>query len=110
MSQITVGCKLPHGLHLDVGGKRVTLNGANSTEIVDSHGVKTGLTQVDKEFFDAWMGIYKGSAFVKSGAIFASENQGKVKAEAAEKRKVKTGFEGLDPDAPAPGIVKDDGK
>lgn len=110
MSQITVCCKLPFGLHMDVGNQRVTLNGANSAQIVDSHGVKTGLTQVDKGFFDAWLGIHKDAAFVKNGAIFASDSAGRARAEASERRDEKTGFEGLNPDAPAAGIVPADSK
>jgi hypothetical protein len=105
MQTVTVGCKLPHGLHLDLNGKRVTLAGANSSSIVGGHGITEN---VDKEFFDRWMALHKVSAAVKNGLIFSHEKTGNVKAEAEEKKKNKTGFEGLDPKAPAPGIKPDE--
>lgn len=110
MAQITVGCKLPHGIHMDVDGRRVTLNGSNSASIVDTDGVKTGLTTVDKDFYEHWISIHKDAPYIKGGLIFANENPGKVKGEAAEKKKIKTGFEGLDGDKPAKDITKADGK
>ena len=104
MAKIFVGCKLPHGLFLDHNGARVTLNGSNAGAIVDADGVKTGLTEVDKDFFDAWLSAHKDAPYVVSGMIFANDKIADTKAEAAEMASVKTGFEGLDPAAPAPGI------
>lgn len=96
MSKVTVGCKLPAGLHMDLEGKRVTLNGSNSATIVDTKGVKTGLTQgVDKDFFDKWCAIHKDAPYVKDGLIFASEKESEVRAEAASLAGQKTGFEGM---------------
>ncbi|STM78065.1 Uncharacterised protein [Escherichia coli] len=50
---VTVGCKLPNGLVLEVGQKRVQVAGwrNNAVKIVGGYG----LTQVDKVFFDAWL-------------------------------------------------------
>jgi hypothetical protein len=106
MAKIFVGCKLPHGLHLDHNGARVTLNGSKSGVLVDADGVKTGLTEVDKDFFDAWLAGHKDAPYVVNGMIFANDKAADTKAEAAEMSKVKTGFEGLDPKNPAPGIEK----
>jgi hypothetical protein len=99
---VTVGCKLPHGLHLDLSGKRVTLVGANSSSLIGGHGITEG---VDKEFFERWMKTFRDSAFVKNGLIFAHDNANNTKAEAKEKADNETGFEGLDPKKPAPGIA-----
>jgi hypothetical protein len=104
--QLTVGCKLPNGLHLDHGGKRVTLNGTNSTEIIGGHG----LTMVDKEFFDAWYDAHREYPAVKQGLIFAHEKRSNAEGEAKEKVDNPSGFERLDPNKPGPGLAKDDGK
>ncbi len=102
---VTVGCKLPNGLHLDHGGKRVTLKGINSSSVLNGHGITHG---VDKDFFEAWMKAHKDDAPVKSGLIFAHASESSVRDEAKEKEKSKSGFERLDPDKPAPGIKKAD--
>ena len=41
--QVTIGCKLATGLIIGIGGKQVTLNGANSSRIIGGYG----LTRVD---------------------------------------------------------------
>jgi hypothetical protein len=105
MATVTVGCKLPHGLHLDLNGKRVTLLGTNSSAVIGGHGITEN---VDKEFFEKWMSLNKESAAVKAGLIFAHERAGNAQAEAKEKKENKNGFEGLDPKKPAPGIKPDD--
>ena len=101
---VTVGCKLPHGLHLDIGGKRVTLKGTNASNVIGGHGITEN---VDKAFFDKWMSQNKESAAVKNGLIFAHEAAQNTKAEAKEKKDNKNGFEGLDPAKPGPGIQPD---
>lgn len=106
MAKIFVGCKLPHGLHLDHNGARVTLNGANTGTIVGVDGIKTGLTEVEKDFFDAWLAVHKDAPYVIGGMVFANDKLNDTKGQAAEMANVKTGFEGLNPEAPAPGIEK----
>jgi hypothetical protein len=108
MAKITVGCKLPHGLHLDVkdnAGKthRITLKGAHHAnpaelQIPNGRGATFGITTgVDKDLFDRWMAEHKDFPAVKNGSIFAAESPERVKAEGGEKSKEVTGFEGLDP-------------
>ena len=101
MPYVTVGCKLPNGIHLDHMGKRVTLNGSNSSSLIGGHGLTEG---VDKEFWDAWLADHKDFDPVKQGLIFAHEKDANTKAEAKEKTNTKTGMEPLDADKPAPGI------
>jgi hypothetical protein len=102
MTKVTVGCKLPHGLHLDVAGQRITLLGTNASNVIGGHGITEN---VDKELFEKWLSDNKDSAAVTGGFIFAHGKVENVKAEAKEKKANKNGFEGLDPAKPAPGIV-----
>ncbi len=96
-----VGCKLPGGLIINHMGKTHTLLGSNSTEIIGGYG----LTVVDKELFDAWHDAHRDYQPVKQGLIFAHEKPDSAKSIAKERTKVKSGFEGLDPNAPAPGLA-----
>lgn len=104
--QVTVGCKLPHGLIIGIGDKQVALNGANSSEIIGGYG----LTKVDKDLATAWFDAYKDYDPVKAGLIFVQGKEADAKAQAKEQAGVKTGTEKLDPKKPAPGIEakKDD--
>ena len=103
--KVSVGCKLPHGLILEMGDERVTVKGANDSTLIGGHGITEG---VDKDFFDAWLDKNKGLDFVKKGLIFASEKATSVNAEAKEKQDETTGFEGLDPDALPKDLAKAD--
>jgi hypothetical protein len=100
---VTVGCKLPHGLHLDIYNDdgtlrdRVTVAGANSTDIIGGHGVTLG---VPKAHFDEWMRRNKGSAAVRNELIFAHDSANDVAAQARSNVANKTGFEGINPDKP----------
>lgn len=106
---VTVGCKLPHGLHLDLYNPdgtvqaRETVVGLNATEIVGGHGITMG---VPKDHFERWMSLNKNHAAVKNGLIFAHERAQNVIAEAQEKRENVSGFEGLDPDKPGMGVER----
>lgn len=103
MPQITIGCKLPNGLILEVGEKRVTLNGSNSSAIIGGHGITEN---VDADFFGAWLKANKDLSFVKAGHVFAHEKAANVAAQAKERASEKTGFEGMDPGKPGPGLEK----
>lgn len=102
MATVTVGCKLPSGLHLDLPGKtRVTLNGSNASNVIGGHGITEN---VDADFFAAWLKAYADHPAVKSGLIFAHEKAASTAAEARDKTKNTSGFEGIDPAKPGPGI------
>ncbi|MEX3614242.1 MAG: hypothetical protein VB141_10935 [Burkholderia gladioli] len=103
MATVSVGCKLPHGLIIQIpGSKPIRLNGANSSILAHGHGVTDG---VDKSFFEKWKELYKDFLPLKQGLIFSHDRADAVAAEASEKVKNRTGFEGLNADNPAPGIV-----
>lgn len=102
---VTVGCKLPNGLILELNGQTVEINGANSSRLVGGHGITY---DVDAEFFDAWLEAYADRAMVRNGFIFAHDKAADTKAEAAEKENNATGLEAVDPDAPNAGVTKAD--
>ena len=107
MPNITVGCKLPNGLHIKVADRVVTLNGANSSRIVGGYG----LTTVDKDFYEAWAKEYAAFGQLKDGLIFAQDKPADADAKAKDNAKRKSGLEPLDADKPAPGVkpvAKDD--
>lgn len=105
MSTVTVGCKLPNGIHLDHQGKRVTIKGANSSVVIGGHGLTEG---VDKEFWDGWLAEHQDYEPVKQGLIFAQNTTRNAEAEAKEKEGNLSGLEGVDPDKPGAGIKKAD--
>lgn len=102
MAKITVGCKLPTGLFMDVDGVRVELNGKNSSLVIGGYGLTEN---VDKDLFDRWMDQHKDSAVVLEGFIFAQNKTNDAKAQAADNADNTNGFEGINPAAPGPGIA-----
>jgi hypothetical protein len=96
MANITVACKLPNGLILDQDGKKVVLKGSRDRDAVAGFG----LTQVDEGFWSTWTTAYKDFPPLKKGLVFAQAKEASAAAEAKEKKDVKTGLEGLDPQAP----------
>jgi hypothetical protein len=103
--KISVGCKLPHGLHLDIGDTRVTLKGANDAEIIGGHGITEN---VDAAFFAKWCELNHQHPALENNLIFAQAKTADVKAQAKEQKNVKTGFEGINPAAPGDGVKPDE--
>ena len=96
---ITIGCKLPHGLHLDVhtegqAKKRVTVKGNNSSLVIGGYGITDG---VPKEHWEAWLEQHKSHPAVTNSLIFAHTQTNSVKARALEQAELKNGLEGMDP-------------
>lgn len=102
MSTVTVACKLPNGLVLDLAGvdQKFILNGAHHEEAIAGHG----MTEVDEDFWNKWSQIYKDFEPLKKELIFAQGGERSAAAKAKEQKGNKTGLEGLDPKKPAPGI------
>lgn len=103
---VTVGCKLPNGLVLEVEGQTVTLNG-NRQEAGHVTG-GYGLTQVDKAFFDAWLSIHGQQPYIKNGVVFAQSSQNSARSQAREQAGTVSGLEPLSQENPVPGIARDD--
>ena len=102
---VIVGCKLPNGLIIEVGGQSVELNGANASNIIGGHGITY---DVDADLFNAWMEAHQDRDMVKNGFVFAHDKAADTKAEAAEKADNATGLEAVDPNAPNAGVTKAD--
>jgi len=102
MSTVTVACKLPNGLVLDLAGvdQKFVLNGAYHDEAIAGHG----MTEVDEDFWTKWAALHKDFEPVKRGFVFATKGERNAAAQAKEKKANVTGLEGLDPKKPAPGI------
>jgi hypothetical protein len=101
LETVTVGCKLPNGLHLDIDGpegkKRFTLKGANSSTVVGGFGITEN---IPKDFFEEWARLYAKSIVVANGIVFAYKDSKGAEAIAKERKSLKTGFEPLDPEKP----------
>lgn len=106
-AKVVVGCKLPHGLILTVGGTSVELNGTNSTDIVGGYGLTP---DVDGSFFDAWLRENNQHPAIAGGFIFAHETTAEAKAQAKDNAANRNGFEGIDPNKPGSGIEPADTK
>lgn len=98
---VTVGCKYPNGLLLELNGVKVAIKGANAANIIGGHGITEG---VNKEFMEAWLAQYAENDVVKGGHLFIADKAASVAAEATEKADHKTGLEPLDPKAKPAGI------
>lgn len=100
---VIIGCRLPHGITLQGIDGPVVLNGENTALIPGA----PGLTHVDQAQAAYLSATYEDYAPFKSNAIFVSESA-KVADAVAIARELtdeKTGFEGINPDAPAPGLT-----
>lgn len=103
---ISVGCKLPNGLHLDrvkLGEpiERVTLRGSNAARVVGGYGITTN---VPEEFFNDWMKRHSQHPAVRNGLIFAHHETASVRDIAKERAENLTGFEPVNKDKPYKGV------
>jgi len=111
---ISVGCKLPHGMHLDIRMQghpveRITLKGTNSIHAgqIIRPAIRGGFAiteNVPKEFFEHWLEQHKEHPAVKNELIFAHTQSESVRDMAKDREEISAGFEPIDPAAPAKGI------
>lgn len=116
MATVTIGCKLPHGLTLELigegkgfqpaprSGKRCVLKGANSLR-EDKRAAQgdfpVAYTEVDEELWDEWYRRNKEMEFITKGFVFKAETaagRGAAKSLADQSKDrlgVKTGMEAL---------------
>lgn len=113
---VTVACKLPNGLFVDLGektekagtgrdaqmvviepGKTIKLNGSSHPNAVGGYGFTA---EVDADLFKDWMERYKDFPPVKNGFIFYHADGRSARAQAREMAEKKSGLEFLDPEDP----------
>ena len=104
----SVGCKLPHGLKLDLNQPgqprhRVVIKGTNSAAVIGGFGITEN---VSASFFAEWLKRNKELPAVKHGLIFALPSARSVADKALELAELKHGAEPIDPKAPGKGIAK----
>lgn len=100
MSTVTIGCRLPSGLVLEVNGVQVELAGQRQAqagrEIILLGEDDFGTTEVDASFWEAFKkNVGPEFAPIKSMAIFEAKNEREAKAVQAEIKTEKTGHEPL---------------
>lgn len=100
MAVVTVGCRLPSGLEIQVVDKKIELAGQNQRykelgiEIILLKDDDYGTTEVEASFWEAWKQIVgQDFAPLKSGAIFESKNATEAKAQAKDLKEKRTGHE-----------------
>lgn len=106
---VIVGCKLPHGLVLELGYdpitgirgenyKSVKINGANQFKKPGDPHTSEGLgltTGVDKAFWDEWLKRNGTLKYVAEGLVFAQPEIKSAEAAKRERETLKTGVEPL---------------
>lgn len=100
-SLCTVGCKLPHGLTVELfaeDGKRVvwrqTLKGNNDSRIVGGYGLTPNVPTAEME---EWIKRNAEHPAVVNGSIFMQTGGKSAESRAKEGRKLKTGLEPVHP-------------
>jgi hypothetical protein len=101
MANVTIGCRLPNGLVLEVGDKSVELAGQRQTQqrskIILLSPDDYGTTEVDESFWQAWkQSVGKDFAPLASGAIFEAKNTNDASAKAKDLKSKKTGHEAME--------------
>ena len=115
---VSVGCRVPNGLVLTIGrrttpegniidmGKSLPVAGPSRTMLTAEGSTiycGHGITDIPKEFWDAWLKDNKDTALVKERYIFAQPKGESARAEAKELTGHNVGLEPYDPAKPAPG-------
>lgn len=112
MSTVSISCKTPNGILMQVGENTVTINGWNAKESIIvpvGHIEKVGITEdVPTALWKAWLEKHKNHPLVVNGLIFAAETTNRAKAESKERKGVKSGAEALDQNAKVDGVSKSD--
>lgn len=104
MSTVTVLCKKPHSVEIQVGNQKVTLHGYNSSLVAHGYGITEN---VPKDLWEAWVEQNKDHKLYTSGCIAAQETTRNAKAQAKDTAELKTGTERIKQGKHA-GVAKDE--
>jgi len=99
METVVVGCKLPHGLQIDlpISGaiERIHLRGNNDARIIGGYGLTPN---VPADAFKQWLLNHKDFKYVRKGMVFIESDMARARSRAKEMRnEAKTGMEPLNP-------------
>lgn len=95
MATIKIGSRLPMGLILELNGIKQEIAGLNASRVI---GAEYTVSEIDKDFFDAWVKANPEFQPIANGSIFAITARDE-KATAKEKSANKTGLEPIDPNS-----------
>lgn len=75
MEKINIGCKLPHGLVLEVGIRDMKLASDYAVAVLQGRlqarpGAKYGSTMVHKALWDRWLALNKTLRYVVDKSVF----------------------------------------
>lgn len=103
---VTVMCKLPKGLRIQVPGTDVTidLHGSHSAYSLAGHG----RTHVQRAHWDAVVAFYTlhpGAKWFHDELVFAMPDSDSAIDKAQEREKIESGFDPIDPSAPGGGVM-----
>lgn len=98
MATVTIGCRLPSGIVLEVGDKKVTIAGQRQAQkgrdIILLSNDDYGTTEVDQSFWEAFKkNVGEDFAPIASGALFEAKSRQDAGAKAKELKDEKTGLE-----------------
>ncbi|HHD2937367.1 hypothetical protein ACIAEU_05845 [Enterobacter kobei] len=89
-STYVIGCKLPNGLSFRHGDQKITLAGANSSQLVNGFGLTKG---VPAEAWEAFEKNHKDAPFIRNGIVFAVTDEKSAADASLERSRQKTGLE-----------------
>lgn len=94
-----VGCKLPHGLKLELKGNdgkvaTHTLKGANAARIIGGYGLTEG---IPTEFMEQWLRENAEHPAVRNQSVFMHSSVNSARAHAKDARELRTGLEAINP-------------
>lgn len=114
---LTVACRLPHGLVLEVGKvgadnyRQIKLNGPFSKN-AKGEGALTvngyAFTKVPEDFWNEFTRAHKGAPYLVNRMVYAEESDEKARETTKQgETSGKSGFEALDPENPGKDIEVD---
>jgi len=89
-STYVIGCKLPNGLSFRHGDQKITLAGANSSELINGFGLTKG---VSAEAWESFEKAHKEAPFIRNGIVFAVSDEKSAADASLERSRQRTGME-----------------